>query len=380
MRILFLEYRDPFNPYNGGGDIYLNKLARGLAKNGHKVTVISSEVNKKAEKLEIKNLKIFRMGNKFSMVLKIFIKYFTHLRGKFDLVIEEVIGGPRIPFFAAFYMKEPLIGIIQQKHKKIFQQEFSFPIAMFFSLIERFLVLKYRKNTIIVNSKRTMNDLEALGYYKDSMHVVYPGIPKRYLKFKNIDLQDRKSTIICLSKFRRYKLIHNSIIAFKEVSNRFMDLKLIIAGRTNEVDPDYEKEIRQLVVELNLEKRVQIKKDIKERDKIEFLRSSLALIQPSSIEGFGMVVIEANAFGTPVISSDIVPAAINKKNAIIFPYSDITSMTSAIIKLLTNKNLWKQLSKNSRKLANQFTWDNSIKKLIQIIENVNHQSGVINEN
>jgi hypothetical protein len=136
MRILFLAFRDSFNPYLGGGDIYINKLARGCAERGHEVTILSSEFRKSASQEEVENVRIIRLGSGFTMSLRVFAYYFTHLRGQFDAVVEEIMGGPRIPFFTPLYAKERVVGILQQRHKEIFQRQFSFPIALFLSLLE----------------------------------------------------------------------------------------------------------------------------------------------------------------------------------------------------------------------------------------------------
>ena len=152
MRVLFLASRDSSNPYNGGGDIYINELAKGYAKRGHAVTILSSSFPESKAEEYIENVRVIRLGSGFTMFLRVFVYYFRHLRGQFDVVVEEVMGGQRIPFFASLYMKERVVGILHQKHQELFRHQFSFPIASLLSLFERFLVLLYKDNQLIVNS------------------------------------------------------------------------------------------------------------------------------------------------------------------------------------------------------------------------------------
>ena len=89
---------------------------------------------------------------------------------------------------------------------------------------------------------------------------------------------------------------------------------------------------------------------------------------PSALEGFGIVVIEANACGTPAIVSDRVPAAVNGKNAIITPCLDVESLSHAIISLLSDEKKWSELSASSFEWAKHFTWNETVNRFVAVIE------------
>jgi len=372
MRILFLAFRDPSNPYVGGGDIYINELAKGCAKRGHSITILSSRFPGSEKEEFVEGVHVVRMGNGFTMFTKVFTYYFKHLRGKFDVVIEEIMGGPRIPFFACLYMKEKLVGILQQRHKEIFRHQFSFPITSFLSFLERFLALLYRGKVVIVNSSRTEQDLREIGFLEDRMHIVYPGLPKWFFTVANTDFSTRRFRVICLTKIRRYKLIDCAVRAMKNVCKAMPNCELVIAGRTNDVEPKYEEELRYLVEDLGLSKNVSFRKDISETEKIELLRTCRALVLPSAIEGFGIVVIEANACGTPAIVSDRVPkdAAIDGYNAIVFPCYDEKSLSTAISSLMLDEVMWTKMSMKAKHLAEKFAWDKSVDRFVEVIKNI----------
>jgi glycosyltransferase involved in cell wall biosynthesis len=376
MRILFLMFRDPLNPYVGGGDIYINELAQGCAKHGHEVTILSSRFRDSSPEENIQNMHVVRLGSGFSMFLRVFTHYFRYLRGRFDLIVEEIIGGPRVPFFASLYMKETTIGILQQRHKEIFRQQFSLPIASLLEFLERLLALLYRRNQIVVNSNSTKEDLRGIGYPQKNMTVVYPGLPRYFFQDVNRAFAARQPRVICLTKIRRYKLIDHAVRAMKIVTEIKPDCELIIAGRTNDVEPEYENELRQLIRELGLSDSVDFQKDISESQKISLLNSSRALVLPSIVEGFGIVVIEANACGVPAIASDKVPAAVAGHNALIAPCFDIDSLSNNIVTLMSDEKKWRELSVNAFCWAKQFTWEKSVDKFISIVENHKRLCGV----
>lgn len=370
MRILFLAFRDPLNPYLGGGDIYINELAKGCAKRGHSVTFLSSRFPGSCTYENVENLHVIRLGSNFTLVFKFFIFYFLHLRGQFDVVVEEILGGPRIPFFGSLYMKERIVGIIQEKHKEIFFQQFSFPIAASLSLLERILVLLNRNKQLIVNSSRTKEDLIEMGYKAENLHIVHPGLPNYFFDLHSEGFSSRKPMVLCLTKIRRYKLIDDAVRAIEKVHKKLNNCELVIAGRTNEVELEYEDELNQLVDKLNIRGIVHFEKNICESRKINLLKQSRALVLPSAIEGFGIVVIEANACGTPAIVSDRVPADAAKDgyNAAVFPCHDLDSLSEEIISLLSDEARWNRISINSVEWAKKFTWSSSVEKFAEVIE------------
>ncbi len=75
---------------------------------------------------------------------------------------------------------------------------------------------------------------------------------------------------------------------------------------------------------------------------------------PSWREGFPKVLMEAAAFGIPVITTDIPgcrDAVIKNKTGLLVPVGDHLKLAGAIKKLITNKDLRKKLGENNRKHA-----------------------------
>jgi glycosyltransferase involved in cell wall biosynthesis len=372
LRILFLAFRDICNPFNGGGDIYLSELAKGCAKRGHDVTYISSRFRgSKADEL-VNGVHIIRFGSAFTMVFVLFFYYFMHLRGRFDVVVEDVLSGPRIPFFGGLYIRERTVGIIFQRQTELFHRQFSYMVAFVMSSVERLLALVYCRKIIVVDSLRVKKDLQAIGYKANKMTVVYPGVPDLFFTQTGLpSFSERPLQVLCLTKLRRYKLIEDAILAIKNVREILPNCLLVIAGRTNEMDLGYEEELHNLVNQLNLNESVRFIMDETFEEKIELLASSRVLILPSALEGFGIVVIEANAYGTPVVASDGVPAdsALNGYNAIVVPRNNIEAFSAAIYSLLTDKRRWNLMSQNSVEWATRFSWNSAVDRFLNVIKN-----------
>jgi hypothetical protein len=176
LRFLFLVYRDFKNPNAVGGDFYLWELARGLAKLGNKVTLLCSSF-KGAKSLEIiEGVEINRINSVWRLPLKIFSEYLRKLKGNFNVIVEEAIGGQRLPYFGTIYVNEPLVAVWHQRHNKVFREQYPFPIALFLSLFEFFQARLYRNRTIVTPSEGAKEKLMLLGFKSEKLKVVYDGV------------------------------------------------------------------------------------------------------------------------------------------------------------------------------------------------------------
>jgi len=106
-------------------------------------------------------------------------------------------------------------------------------------------------------------------------------------------------TFCYLGRLMPYKNIDVLLKSLQNVVKTIPNAKLIIAGKGSS---DYE--LKTLSDKLGISKQVEFKGYVSENEKREILARSWILVQPSSFEGWGITVIEANASHTPVIASN----------------------------------------------------------------------------
>lgn len=369
MKVLFIIYRDSKNPFAVGGDLYFCELAKGLSSLGHNVTIICSTYPGALEKENIDGVKIIRV--KKSVFLSFdFFKEYLRQRENYDAVIEEAIGGQRLPFLSKFYVKEPIISVWHQKNQKIFFEQFSFPLAIILSFLERIQARLYRNEVIVTPSKGARAELLGLGFGYKKVKVVYDGVPTNLCSNPK-PREQRKDVIIWLGKLRRYKRPDHILYALPSViKNTNRNISLIIAGKASEFDYDYINDLKQQAKTLGVSDFVTFKININEKQKSELLSSAYLLCQPSPVEGFSIVVMEANCFGTPVVASTGVPkdVVIENFNGLVYQYGNIEPLSQALTKLFTDNSLWSSLSQNSIAWAKNFTWERSAQQLEAVIK------------
>ena len=110
---------------------------------------------------------------------------------------------------------------------------------------------------------------------------------------------------------------------------------------------------------------------ISEEEKILLYKLAKIFVFPSLYEGFGMPIVEAMAAGVPVITSNIssMPEVAGDAALIVNPYS-IEEISSAIEKYDLDEKLRKEKIKLGYSQCQNYTWENSSRKLEKIYEEV----------
>jgi len=151
-----------------------------------------------------------------------------------------------------------------------------------------------------------------------------------------------------------HKNLQRLIRAFAQVAPLHPDLKLVLAGKPH---PTETPRLRQLILELGLEGRVECRAYVPFATLPELYRGALALVYPSLWEGFGLPVLEAMACGTPVITSlGSGTEEVAEGAALLVDPTDTAGLAQALRDLLENRPLREQLRAQGLQRARRFSW------------------------
>jgi len=209
------------------------------------------------------------------------------------------------------------------------------------------------------------------GYPEQKITVNYMGIDIDFFSKSNIQVK-REKIVVFVGRLVKIKGCEYLIQAMSHVKKVVPDSKLVIIGDGQEASS-----LKELSNKNNVNAEflgVQKKEIIK-----EYLQKASVFCCPSitmdsgGAEGLGIVFLEAQAMGVPVVSflsGGIPEAVLNNKTGFLYSEKDIIGLSTGIITLLTNNILWKEFSINCKKHIN-LNFD--IKKQTLLLEDIYKQ-------
>lgn len=211
-------------------------------------------------------------------------------------------------------------------------------------------------------------------YFKEKFKKEFPLVPngvripdfnKNGKILEELKLEKNKYFLF-MARLVREKGAHILIEAFNSFKNEINnnDIKLVIAGDTNYKDKYYEFLLN------HKSESIIFPGFINGDDKFNLLVNALCLIQPSSIEGMSIGILESMALGTLPIVSDI-PENSNLVNkfGLIFKSNDSEDLKTKLFQVYTGKFKLDKLEMISY-VSKNFSWDSSIQKLQDILESL----------
>lgn len=189
----------------------------------------------------------------------------------------------------------------------------------------------------------------------EAVHVSSPDIPRR------------PGQILCVSVMAPHKNAETLVRAFRTVFAVHPESRLVIAGSWP--DPAYEREIRALADSLGLRTAVEFAGFVSRERLDRLYAESRVFCLMSRCESFGIPAIEAQRFGTPVVSSTVcaIPEICGEGGIFLDP-DDEPGVAAALRTLLEDDAEWRRLSAAARANAERFSWSRGSAPLVELIE------------
>ena len=359
--ILIFNWRDIKHRFAGGAEVYLHEIAKRLVRHGYNVTIFCGNDGRCQRSEVIDGVRIVRRGGFYLVYLWGFLYYLFKFRGRFDFIIDSQNG---IPFFTPLFARIPVYCLIHHIHQEVFYRSLSRPLAFLASLLEKkAMPLVYKNTDFITVSPSSRKAIQRLRLTQRAIKIISPGVDLEKMKPGK---KTKTPLILYLGRLKPYKSVDVLIRAFSLLARDFKEARLIIAG-----DGEERKKLESLVKRLALTERVVFKGKVLEKEKISLMQKAWVFVTPSFIEGWGLTTVEANACGTPVIASDVPglrDSVLDGKTGFLFPYGNDKILAERILKLLTDRPLRKKMSLEARRWAENFSWEKSTARLIDILE------------
>lgn len=360
MTILIYNWKDLKNPFVGGAEIITFEYAKRLVKDGHEVTWFCRAFKGGKNEEMVDGVKIIRRGNVLSTYLEGY-RYYRSLLEKPSLVIDML---NTIAWQTPLYVREPAKAVqyVNQLAKEVFDYNLRPPLSWIGKFVESFQLIPYHNFPVVTYAQSTVDDLAAWGYNRQKIQTFRLGLDhERYQPGKKADYP----LFLQVSRMVAMKRPDLTVQAFAEVVKKYPKARLALVGTG-----PFKEKINQLVAQLSLTQSVLMPdKDILffERhtgdQKVKLMQEAWCFVHPSVKEGWGMVLTEAAACGTPSIATAVtgqVDAIKDGETGLLLPKNpSSTELAQAMIKMIEEPALRERLSRNCLTWAAEFDWNTS---------------------
>ena len=359
---MYLIVTRAFPPELGGMQSLMWGLTKEMSKNFMiKVFADYQENHKEFDKKE--NFSIERVGG---------IKFLRKIR-KAQLINEYLKENKVQGIIADHWKSLELINTDKKKYCLIHGKEINHPKGS--SLNNRVVKVLNGVEKVIANSEYTKNLAIDSGVKKGKIVVINPGVdPVNELNKKSLEkveslLKVKSPRLITVSRFDKRKNHEKVIMALRNLKQKYPDIVYICIGYGDEED-----NLKKLVKELDLNLQVMFFKDISDDLKNALIAKSNIFVMPSiihkkSVEGFGIVYLEAAQYGIPSLggkdggASDAID---HNKTGLICDGNNLEDIYSSLDSMIENKK-YIEFGRNAKEYVSKFEWKKTLENYKKII-------------
>lgn len=225
--------------------------------------------------------------------------------------------------------------------------------------------MKY-SDAIIAVSKGTIEQVRLApwnGEYLYKTKVIYNGIDIPKL---DPSIETDPNLIVFVGRVVAIKGLFPFLEALKDTNPK---IKLCIIGKGSAEEP-----LKAQAKRLGIEDRVMFTGPLDMDGVYKWIQKSSLLVLPSFYETHGIVLLEANICGKPVIASHVTgpdEVIIPGKNGYLFPPGDVEEMRLAINKIFDDPVAAKEMGAWGRQhVAGKFDWENIAKQTLDLYQEV----------
>lgn len=341
-----------------GGYLYNRKLVSYLRSQGEQVEIISLPPRSNWRHL----------GDNFSKRCLQLIA-----AANIDILVEDAMVHPSVVLLNRRISRQINIPVVTLVHLLTSFDHHTCYSAWLFRAIER----RYLQSVsgIIANSQTTLVQIRELLNDRLPPHCLAVPAGDNFPEVSiDIDVISQRALapgplqILVVGNVIRRKGLHVLIQALRQLSAE--DFQVTVAGRLD-MEPDYVKQIQTLIESSRLQERVILKGPVQGQALADLYRQHHLMALPSAYESYGIVYVEAQQFGLPVIGTTAGAAKeiINHgDNGYLIPPEDQHALAELLQTLHRDRPLLLQLSRNAlAAFARQPNWNQSCEIIRQYL-------------
>ena len=344
-----LQFGKFYYPVFGGMERAMYEITEGLNARDIQCDVLCSNTRAVEEISKFDGYTVYRAASygllNSTPISPRLVTNLKKLSGKYDILH---VHHPDPMAFLALYLVRPSAKVIIHWQSDIVRQEL---------MLKLFLPLQNwvlrRADRIIVASDAYAQHSPYLAAYLDKVEVIPNGISDEKLQANEEKVETirerykEKKIVLAFGRLVAYKGFRHLIDAAKFLGD---DYQILIGGGGPEAEMLQEK-----IDTLKLGNKVQLLGHIAEEEKYDYFQAASIFCLPSvtKAEAFGIVLLEAMAFGKPIVSSKIESSGMvwvnqDQVTGLQVPPGSPVELAKAIKKITNDPELYQTFSQNGR--------------------------------
>ncbi|MER5989762.1 glycosyltransferase family 4 protein [Streptomyces viridosporus] len=341
-RIVFLAHRDLGNPSAGGSELLVDRLADGLTRLGHQVTLLCGGP------ASFRDYRVVSAGGTYGHYLRA-PSAFARQVGDCDLLVEVCNG---VPYLAPLWHHGPTLCLVNHVHTDLWPMRFGGPLAPAARIGRRLehwaLTGARRRGLLVAVSPSTAHALHGLGVPRERIRIVHNGVEEPGPRTP----RSPEPLFVAVGRLVEYKRI-DLLLRLWERVRPVTGGRLVIVGDGPERDR----------LERLAGPDVAFAGHVSEAEKHRLLCAAWLLLHPSAVEGWGLVVTEAAARGTPAITFDV-PGL---RDSVVDGVTGVlargeSSFAAAWCTLALSAHRRELMGEAARDRAARFRWDRTVRQ------------------
>ena len=289
MRILVLNWKDMSHPAAGGAEVYTARITEQWVRTGHAVTLFCARVDGCPAEETLNGVRILRQGGRFGVYAAARRWFRKQVPRSFDVIVDQVNTRPFLT--PRWRVDTPVVALIHQVCREIWSYEMPWPVSMLGRFVlEPWWLHSYRDTCTLTVSPSSSQSLARYGLR--AVHVVPEGVDT----FTRPPVERAvEPTIIYVGRLAGNKRPRDVIDAFKLVRSELPSARLWMVGDGRE----------RPRLEAAAGPNVTFFGGVDDATKHDLMARAHILAITSVREGWGLVVDEAAAMGTPSCGYDV---------------------------------------------------------------------------
>ena len=362
MNILQLAFHtSPFSivgKNDGGGmSVYVQQISKYLSQN-HNVTVVTGEkadsfTDKNLEfisldifesELNVEDKEIYLQEFKNKLVDSLDLNSFDVIHAHYwlsGLVAKEISNELNIPFIFTSHS----LGIFLDGYNK--------------ERVDCEKIVMTSTNLVTASSVfETMLIADTYKIDENKIKKISPGVDRKIF-IPDLSVE-KENIILSIGRIQEQKgqlqtieFLNN----FKKIQNDFKCY--FVGGPSGKHGNEYLHELKQTIKDFNLDKHVEFLGDLPQTEIIELFKKAKLLIHTSKFETFGLVAIEANTMGVPVLTTNngsLMEIIENNKNGYLSENLIDSNVNNFVNNLFNNVTKYEEIHLSCIEKSKKYDW------------------------